>query len=380
MDVKLERINKSFGAVQVLKDIDLVFPSRKFVTLLGPSGCGKTTLLRMIAGLEPVTAGAIRFGDRVVNELAPRDRNIAMVFQSYALYPQMTVRRNLGYGLRVRKTPKAEMDAAVERVAGILEISHLLDRKPAQLSGGQRQRVALGRAMVRQPDIFLMDEPLSNLDAKLRVTMRAELRRFHLDLGATTIYVTHDQLEAMTMSDMIAVMHGGIVQQFGTPSEVYRQPANLFVAGFIGSPPMNLIAGELAGGDAPVFGSSGFTLPLPDFAAATPGRRNVTLGARPQDLALVGGHEPADLVGRVWVVELLGSEKLVEVEYGERRRLTVQVRAETAVNVDDTVGVRLDTRRIHLFDSETGAACAPHSVNSPLTSWRGPSGGARAAL
>ncbi len=245
MDVKLERINKSFGAVQVLKDIDLVFPSRKFVTLLGPSGCGKTTLLRMIAGLEPVTSGAIRFGDRVVNELAPRDRNIAMVFQSYALYPQMTVRRNLGYGLRVRKTPKAVMDAAVERVAGILEISHLLDRKPGQLSGGQRQRVALGRAMVRQPDIFLMDEPLSNLDAKLRVTMRAELRRFHLDFSATTIYVTHDQLEAMTMSDMIAVMHGGIVQQFGTPAEVYGQPANLFVAGFIGSPPMNLIAGEL---------------------------------------------------------------------------------------------------------------------------------------
>ena len=356
MDVKLEHIDKSFGAVQVLKDIDLVFPSRKFVTLLGPSGCGKTTLLRMIAGLEPITSGTIRFGDRVVNDLAPRDRNIAMVFQSYALYPQMTVRRNLGYGLRVRKTPKAEMDASVERVAAILEISHLLDRKPGQLSGGQRQRVALGRAMVRQPDIFLMDEPLSNLDAKLRVTMRAELRRFHLDLSATTIYVTHDQLEAMTMSDMIAVMHGGIVQQFGTPAEVYGQPANLFVAGFIGSPPMNLIAGELTGVDKPAFASPGLTLQLPNPVASKPDSRDVTLGVRPQDLDLVGEQEPADLKGRVWVVELLGSEKLVEVEYGERKRVTVQVRAETSVDIDAPVGVRINAQRAHLFDAKSGAS------------------------
>jgi len=357
MDVKLERINKNFGAVQVLKDIDLVFPSRKFVTLLGPSGCGKTTLLRMIAGLEPVTAGAIRFGERVVNELAPRDRNIAMVFQSYALYPQMTVRRNLGYGLRVRKTPQAEMDAAVERVAGILEISHLLDRKPGQLSGGQRQRVALGRAMVRQPDIFLMDEPLSNLDAKLRVTMRAELRRFHLDLSATTIYVTHDQLEAMTMSDMIAVMHGGIVQQFGSPGDVYGRPANLFVAGFIGSPPMNFVTGTIAGGNSKTaFRSADFTLELAGGSASGPDGREVVLGVRPQDLTLVQNPETAAVRGRVWVVELLGSEKLVEVTLGERRRLTVQVRAETAVHVDDVVGVGFDPQSIHLFDAKSGIA------------------------
>jgi ABC-type sugar transport system ATPase subunit len=354
MDVSLEGINKSFGSVQVLKDINLVFQSRKFVTLLGPSGCGKTTLLRMIAGLEPVSAGLIRFGDRVVNELAPRDRNIAMVFQSYALYPQMTVRRNLGYGLRVRNTPKAEMDAAVDRVAGILEIGHLLDRKPGQLSGGQRQRVALGRAMVRQPDIFLMDEPLSNLDAKLRVTMRAELRRFHLDLKATTVYVTHDQLEAMTMSDMIAVMHAGVVQQFGSPAEVYGHPANLFVAGFIGSPPMNLIAGQLAGGDALTFSAPGLRLPLPGPAEGS--SREAVLGVRPQDLALVSDHEPASLRGRVWVVELVGSEKLVEVTYGARSRLTVQVRAETSVNVDDPVGVRFDPLRVHLFDAGSGVA------------------------
>jgi ABC-type sugar transport system ATPase subunit len=357
MDVKLERINKSFGSVPVLKDIDLVFPSRKFITLLGPSGCGKTTLLRMIAGLEPVTAGTIRFGDRVVNELSPRDRNIAMVFQSYALYPQMTVRRNLGYGLRVRKTPKAETDAAVERVAAILEISHLLDRKPAQLSGGQRQRVALGRAMVRQPDIFLMDEPLSNLDAKLRVTMRAELRRFHLDLAATTIYVTHDQLEAMTMSDMIAVMHGGIVQQFGTPAEIYGMPANLFVAGFIGSPPMNLIAGKVGGGEKPTFISPDFTLVLPNAAHGVADGREVVLGARPQDIAIVPAEAPsATGHGKVWVVELIGSEKLVEVQFGERRRVTVQVRADSPVNVDDIVGIQVDSRRTHLFDSATGAA------------------------
>jgi ABC-type sugar transport system ATPase subunit len=311
----------------------------------------------MIAGLEPVTAGDIRFGDRVVNDLAPRDRNIAMVFQSYALYPQMTVRRNLGYGLRVRKTPKAEMDAAVERVAGILEIGHLLDRKPGQLSGGQRQRVALGRAMVRQPDIFLMDEPLSNLDAKLRVTMRAELRRFHLDLSATTVYVTHDQLEAMTMSDMIAVMHGGIVQQFGTPAEVYGRPANLFVAGFIGSPPMNFVSGTLGGGDQPTFASPDFTLALPSAPRDAADGRDAVLGVRPQDLMLVpDSNEPATVRGRVWVVELLGSEKLVEVALGERRRMTVQVRADTNVKIDDPVGVQFDPHRVHLFDASSGVA------------------------
>ena len=357
MDVKLERINKTFGAVQVLKDIDLVFPSRRFVTLLGPSGCGKTTLLRMIAGLEPITSGAIRFGDRVVNDLAPRDRNIAMVFQSYALYPQMTVRRNLGYGLRVRGTPKPEIAAAVQRVAAILEIGHLLDRKPAQLSGGQRQRVALGRAMVRQPDIFLMDEPLSNLDAKLRVTMRAELRRFHLDLAATTIYVTHDQLEAMTMSDLIAVMHGGIVQQFGTPAEVYGKPANLFVAGFIGSPPMNFVHGELrTSGDQAAFVSRDFTLELPAKPAGSIDGTEVVLGVRPQDLALVPAGQAAQAQGSVWVVELLGSEKLVEVTLAEKRRMTVQVRADTPVTVEDAVGIHLDPNRVHLFDAKSGVA------------------------
>jgi ABC-type sugar transport system ATPase subunit len=357
MDVRLEGINKSFGAVRVLKDIDLVFPDRKFVTLLGPSGCGKTTLLRMIAGLETITSGVVKFGDQVVNRLAPRDRNIAMVFQSYALYPQMTVRQNLSYGLRVRGTPKAEQDAQVARVARVLEIDHLLERKPAQLSGGQRQRVALGRAMVRKPDIFLMDEPLSNLDAKLRVTMRAELRRFHLDLNATTVYVTHDQLEAMTMSDLIAVMHGGVVQQFGTPADVYGRPANLFVAGFIGSPPMNFLEGEIAAdAGAPAFVSPGIQLALPRLAGRlAPGQR-VTLGVRPQaaTLALAGGA--ATVRGRVWVVELLGSEKLVDVELGDKRRFTVQVRADATVGVEEDVGIRLDPETVHIFDMDSGNA------------------------
>lgn len=357
MDVQLERINKNFGSVEVLKDIDLTFPSNRFVTLLGPSGCGKTTLLRMIAGLESVTSGTIRFGGDVVNDLMPRDRNIAMVFQSYALYPQMTVRRNLAYGLRVRGTPKREIAEAVERVARILEIHHLLDRKPAHLSGGQRQRVALGRAMVRRPDIFLMDEPLSNLDAKLRVTMRAELRRFHMDLQATTIYVTHDQLEAMTMSDLIAVMHNGIVQQFGTPEEVYNQPANLFVAGFIGSPPMNFLNGAIAGSaSSPAFEGSGLKLPLSGGSGSEKPAGDVTLGVRPQDLQLANEHTLGTAQGRVWVVELLGSEKLVEVELADRRRVTVQVRADQEVAVDDNVLVGFDPKRVHLFDTESGSS------------------------
>jgi ABC-type sugar transport system ATPase subunit len=356
MDVFLEGINKAFGPVQVLNDINLHFPSRRFVTLLGPSGCGKTTLLRMVAGLETVDSGVIRFGEETVNRLAPRDRNIAMVFQSYALYPQMTVRQNLAYGLRVRGTPKHARTEAVERVARILEIDHLLERRPAQLSGGQRQRVALGRAMVRKPDIFLMDEPLSNLDARLRITMRAELRRFHLDLGATTVYVTHDQLEAMTMSDHIAVMNGGVVQQFGTPAEVYARPANLFVAGFIGSPPMNLVPGIVAARDGvPIFQSEHVAMPFSNLASRLRVGQRVVLGIRPQDLTLSDG---GGVTGRVWVVELVGSEKLVDVEVGEKRRIVVQVRADAPVREEEAVRIHIDPDRAQLFDEETGLRVA----------------------
>lgn len=350
MEVRLEGITKHFGSVQVLKEVNLVFPSRKFVTLLGPSGCGKTTLLRMIAGLEEITAGQIVFGDRVVNRLAPKDRNIAMVFQSYALYPQMSVRKNLGYGLRVRGTAPAEIDAAVGRVAKILEIDHLLDRKPGQLSGGQRQRVALGRAMVRKPDIFLMDEPLSNLDAKLRVTMRSELRRFHLDLSATTVYVTHDQLEAMTMSDLVAVMHQGVVQQFGTPAEVYSQPANRFVAGFIGSPPMNFLTGILRGSHAE---AGGGLLSLPPRRRESSNLGQVVIGVRPQDLEIVATSGSNCLKGTVSLIELLGSEKLVEVDFVDVR-LQVQVRADFPVSEQGEVFVYFNPERLHIFDSQTG--------------------------
>lgn len=349
MEVRLNSIHKIFGSTNVLKDIDLVFPSRKFVTLLGPSGCGKTTLLRMIAGLEEVTEGSIDFGGRNVTNLAPRDRNIAMVFQSYALYPQMTVRKNLGYGLRVRKTPKVEADAAVARVAKILEIDHLLDRKPGQLSGGQRQRVALGRAMVRKPDIFLMDEPLSNLDAKLRVTMRGELRRFHLDLNATTIYVTHDQLEAMTMSDYIAVMNQGIIQQFGTPAEIYNKPSNTFVASFIGSPPMNFLTGKIEGESA-VINGIGLKLPTLNTGSA---EQDVLVGIRPQDITLADENTDG-LLGSISLVELLGSEKLVEVQLKSAERIVVQIGADHPAKIGDFVRLRIEPEKLHVFDKTSG--------------------------
>lgn len=357
MEVRLEGITKHFGSVQVLKEVNLVFPSRKFVTLLGPSGCGKTTLLRMIAGLEEITAGQIVFGDQVVNRLAPKDRNIAMVFQSYALYPQMTVRKNLGYGLRVRGTPVAEIDGAVERVAKILEIDHLLDRKPGQLSGGQRQRVALGRAMVRKPDIFLMDEPLSNLDAKLRVTMRSELRRFHLDLSATTVYVTHDQLEAMTMSDLIAVMHQGVVQQFGTPTEVYSQPENRFVAGFIGSPPMNFLDAARRGNEAEMGGGR---ISLPALRADAVQIEKIVVGVRPQDLEIVPAGGKDRLKGKVSLIELLGSEKLVEVDL-EGARVQVQVKADFPVSNQSEVFVHFDAQRLHVFGQASGQTIRQYS-------------------
>ncbi|BAT59433.1 sn-glycerol-3-phosphate import ATP-binding protein UgpC [Variibacter gotjawalensis] len=349
-DVVVNQLSKSFGSNQVLKALDLRVPSKQFVTLLGPSGCGKTTLLRLIAGLEPASAGEIRFGEKRVDQLPPGDRNIAMVFQSYALYPTMDVARNIGYGLEVRGVPKAERRRKVEEVARVLELSHLLGRKPKQLSGGQRQRVALGRAMVRQPDIFLMDEPLSNLDAKLRATMRGELRRFHLDLGTTTIYVTHDQLEAMTMSDLVVIMNEGVVQQIGTPEEVYRKPANLFVAGFIGTPPMNLVPAQVENGVLSIAGTP-ISLTLPANAP-----RELILGVRPQDVAIANAGEEGAIPGKVWVVELIGSERLIEVEIAPKLRITTEVRASHRAAIDDAIAVRPDLAHIHLFDPATGKA------------------------
>jgi ABC-type sugar transport system ATPase subunit len=358
MDVRLSHISKSFGSNRVLKGIDLELPNRNFVTLLGPSGCGKTTLLRMIAGLEKVTGGDIYFGERRVNDLAPGERNIAMVFQNYALYPNMDVERNIGYGLRVRGTPRPQIRSRVEPVARVLEIFHLLARKPRALSGGQRQRVALGRAMVRKPDIFLMDEPLSNLDAKLRVTMRSELKRFHMDLETTSVYVTHDQLEAMTMSDLIAVMNEGVVQQFATPEEVYNRPSNLFVAGFIGSPPMNFARGVLSRDRGLVLDIAGHGYAIPDhFHGALEGADGeVVLGVRPQDVSLVPVGSARSIPGRVWMVELLGSEKLVDVEIGPKQRIVAEIRADVRVAIDDEVALHFDPTRVHLFDPKSGNA------------------------
>ena len=358
MEVSLERVSKSFGALEAVKDIDLSIREREFVTLLGPSGCGKTTLLRMIAGLEKVTSGSIYFGDRLVNNLRPGDRDVAMVFQNYALYPHFNVARNIGYGLKVRGAPKSEIDQRVREVARILEIEGLLERKPRQLSGGQRQRVALGRAIVRDPFLFLMDEPLSNLDAKLRVSMRAELKRFHMRLDTTTVYVTHDQLEAMTMSDKIAVINDGVLQQFATPQEVYNQPTNVFVAGFIGNPPMNLLHGILTheNGPALVFGQARQALPpaLHPVVRECPEGRRLILGIRPQDISLSEAVASAKLVGKVGLVELVGSEKLVDIACGDDIQLMAEIKAEEDVFVDQTVGVRFNPSRIHLFDPESG--------------------------
>lgn len=349
-DVVVRGLSKSFGSNNVLKALDLLVPSRQFVTLLGPSGCGKTTLLRLIAGLERGNGGEILFGENRVDHLPPGERNIAMVFQSYALYPTMDVARNIGYGLEVRRIPKPERSEKISTVAKVLEIGHLLLRKPKQLSGGQRQRVALGRAMARRPDIFLMDEPLSNLDAKLRSAMRGELRRFHLDLGTTTIYVTHDQLEAMTMSDLVVVMNEGIVQQIGTPEEVYSKPANLFVAGFIGTPPMNLFPATNSDRFLKVANT---TLPI-QISSDLP--RELVIGIRPQEVSVVSTGEPGAIPGKVWMVELIGSERLIEVEIAPKLRITAEVRAKHRAAIDDHVAVRLDPTHLHIFDPVTGKA------------------------
>ncbi len=355
MDVSLEGINKSFGPVKVLKDIDLIFPDRKFVTLLGPSGCGKTTLLRMIAGLESITSGVIRFGDRVVNNLAPRDRNIAMVFQSYALYPQMSVRQNLSYGLRVRGTPKAEQVEAVARVARVLEIDHLLDRKPGQLSGGQRQRVALGRAMVRRPDIFLMDEPLSNLDAKLRGQMRAELTRLHREFGSTIVYVTHDQVEAMTMAQKIVVLHNGHVAQMGAPLDLYHEPDNTFVAQFIGVPKMNLVKGALQNGL--------FTLPCGEqvqLDRAFGSSSELQLGVRPEHLQIVRG-------GRGWQVDLverLGVETFIHLHCETQQHLVVRQEGDCQYDCGEKVALTFAPSRCFLFENDGSRRLPKAAVNA----------------
>ncbi len=359
--VIMKNVVKRFGSVTAVDNLSIEIQNEEFAVLVGPSGCGKTTALRMIAGLERATSGDIYIGDTRVNELEPKDRDIAMVFQNYALYPHMNVRDNMGFGLKIRKFSKEEIDSRVREAADILNIHELLDRKPKELSGGQRQRVAVGRAIVRKPKVFLFDEPLSNLDAKLRVAMRAEISKLHRRLGATIIYVTHDQVEAMTMADRIFIMNKGLLQQSGAPMEVYSQPANRFVAGFIGSPAMNFMDATLVAQDGALLVDAG------SFRARVPEKfcprlvpyagKQVLFGIRPEDLAL---HDPASdaseertMAARAEVVETLGSELFVHLVCGPHSLVARLEIPEQPLSVGQTLQLDLKMLKSHVFDKET---------------------------
>jgi ABC-type sugar transport system ATPase subunit len=349
--VRLEGVKKQFGAVEVLKGVDLDIRDGEFVVFVGPSGCGKSTLLRTIAGLEEATDGTVAIGGRVVNDLSPSDRGIAMVFQSYALYPHMTVRQNMAFALTLAKTDKAEIDRRVNAAAETLNISDYLDRKPKALSGGQRQRVAIGRAIVREPEVFLFDEPLSNLDAALRVRMRYEFASLHERLKTTMIYVTHDQVEAMTLADRIVVLNGGVIEQVGAPMELYDHPANLFVAGFIGSPKMNLIPAEIvkaSASGATVKTAGGDLIEVAvDASAARPGDR-VTLGVRPEHLEAAAGK---GVETTITFVETLGHATYAYLAYGDAA-LTLLAPGEARLATGQKVSVTVPKAQAHLFDAE----------------------------
>jgi len=362
--IKFDHVWKRFGEVSVLKDLDIDIPDQEFLVLVGPSGCGKSTALRCLAGLEEITDGNIMIGDRIVNDVPPKDRDIAMVFQSYALYPHMSVYDNMAFGLKLRKTPKAEIDKRVKEAAEMLGIGHLLDRKPKALSGGQRQRVALGRAIVRNPAVFLMDEPLSNLDAKLRVQTRSEISKLHQRLKTTFIYVTHDQTEAMTMGTRIAVMKDGILQQLDTPQTLYDHPANMFVAGFIGSPAMNFFEAKLdrgTGGAVVDFGT--FQLPVPPTQTEQIGAhigKSVYFGIRPEDIHDAhyvprGTDDAAQFSANVTVVEPLGSEVYAYVENGGKEMVS-RLDPRTGARVGQKVDLVADMGKMHIFDRETEKA------------------------
>jgi multiple sugar transport system ATP-binding protein len=355
--VTFDHVYKRYGDVTAVSDLNLEIGDGEFMVLVGPSGCGKTTSLRMIAGLEEISEGELRIGDKVVNDVAPKDRDIAMVFQSYALYPHMSVRDNLAFGLKLRKVPKAEIEKRISEAAGILQLERLLDRKPKELSGGQRQRVALGRAIVREPAVFLMDEPLSNLDAKLRVQTRAEIARLHQRLGTTMVYVTHDQVEAMTMGQRIAVMSEGLLQQVGTPQDLYDSPKNRFVAGFIGSPAMNFVEVP-ADPSVTELHAGGIHIPLPpQYKEALDGvGSRVIVGFRPEHLELgeVAGTT-ATIQGTADVVEYLGNEELLHVSV-EGTEIVAIVDSSHRVRPGDVVSLKLPVEKLHMFNAETGAS------------------------
>jgi multiple sugar transport system ATP-binding protein len=353
--VRLEKVSKSYGKLETVHGIDLEIAHNEFVVLVGPSGCGKSTTLRMIAGLEEITGGTISIGDRVVNDLPPRARNISMVFQSYALYPHMTVRDNLGFGLKIANMPEAEIKTRVDEAAEILGLGPYMDRLPANLSGGQRQRVAMGRAIVRNPDVFLFDEPLSNLDAKLRGQMRVEIKKLHQRVQTTVIYVTHDQVEAMTLADRIVIMRDGNIEQIGTPSEVFEHPVNVFVAGFIGSPPMNLLDASVTGDKAVL--DDGVEVPLPAGCNVREGQQ-IVLGFRPESFAPKGhslhGDAGALTLRRVVAIaEPLGTETILYVSLGgmdvQGKMLNPRV-----VHPGEELDFTLDLTRLHVFDKASG--------------------------
>jgi multiple sugar transport system ATP-binding protein len=350
--VEIVNVRKSYGVQEVIHGVSVGMADGEFVALVGPSGCGKSTLLRMIAGLEDISGGEIKIGPKVVNGLQPKDRDIAMVFQNYALYPHKTVEENMGFALKLRKTPKDEIDARVKRAAEILDLVPYLKRYPRQLSGGQRQRVAMGRAIVRAPQVFLFDEPLSNLDAKLRVQMRAEIKELHQRLKTTTVYVTHDQIEAMTMADRIVVLHDGIVEQIGTPLELYDRPANLFVAGFIGSPAMNMFKGTIRDGAKPIFElADGSVLPLARAPAGSDGLAAV-YGIRPEHLNLGG-----DMKVTVTVIEPTGAETQVIGKVGAEKIMGV-FRERVSTKPGEQLAMSPDLSLVHLFDAKSGQRLA----------------------
>jgi len=343
--LSIRNVSKAFGATQVLHRIDLELADGEFLVLVGPSGCGKSTLMNIVAGLEEPSTGSLELAGRDITALPPDERDVAMVFQSYALYPNMTVAQNIAFPLEMRKVPKAQRAEAVAEVAKLLQIDHLLDRKPRQLSGGQRQRVAIGRALARHPSLFLFDEPLSNLDAKLRVDMRAELKKLHMSTGVTTIYVTHDQVEAMTLGTRIAVLKDGLIQQLATPMELYARPANLFVASFIGSPSINLCEGRVDADGSVRLAGIDTGVRLPDAAG-----RRVQVGVRPEDLKL----EPQGAPARVTLVEPTGAETYVLVQ-GAFGEFTVRLPGESTHRPGDALALGFDAAKVHVFDADSGA-------------------------